>query len=164
MGTDVRPPRGRACRKRPRVSHLDPSRKRVRPSRNRATQPLADRNDRRAGRFPPRARLGRLRDLPRSACEPTASKSGGGWQPDRSIERQASTLTLCLSGCTRCPQIPHSPFYVSMVTAWSLAEIIRYTHYATGLQGFKLKPLEWIRCVLGLHPFRGSCSFSNQRR
>lgn len=34
-----------------------------------------------------------------------------------------------------------------MVTAWCLAEIIRYSHYVTGLQGFKIKPLEWIRYV-----------------
>lgn len=37
-----------------------------------------------------------------------------------------------------------------MVTAWSLAEIIRYTHYATGLQGIKIKALEWLRSVSSL--------------
>ncbi|POY73083.1 hypothetical protein BMF94_3921 [Rhodotorula taiwanensis] len=61
------------------------------------------------------------------------------------VAQVASRLALVWGVCEIFPEIPHSPFYVSMVTAWSLAEIIRYTHYATGLQGFKLKPLEWIR-------------------
>ncbi|BGP58140.1 hypothetical protein JCM8202_006158 [Rhodotorula sphaerocarpa] len=61
------------------------------------------------------------------------------------VAQVASRLALVWGVCEIFPEVPHSPFYVSMVTAWSLAEIIRYAHYATGLQGFKIKPLEWIR-------------------
>ncbi|GAA5880786.1 hypothetical protein JCM3774_005748 [Rhodotorula dairenensis] len=61
------------------------------------------------------------------------------------VAQVASRLALVWGVCEIFPEVPHSPFYVSMVTAWSLAEIIRYTHYVTGLQGFKIKPLEWIR-------------------
>ncbi|GAA5989958.1 hypothetical protein JCM10908_002396 [Rhodotorula pacifica] len=61
------------------------------------------------------------------------------------VAQVASRLALVWGVCEIFPEVPHSPFYVTMVTAWSLAEIIRYAHYVTGLQGFKIKPLEWIR-------------------
>lgn len=42
-------------------------------------------------------------------------------------------------------QAAHTPIYVSMISAWSLAEITRYLHYATSLASVKLPGLEWIR-------------------
>ncbi|GAA6039373.1 hypothetical protein JCM8097_002821 [Rhodosporidiobolus ruineniae] len=56
-----------------------------------------------------------------------------------------SRLALVWGVCELFPAVPHSPFYISMVTAWSCAEIIRYIHYATGLVGVKVKALEWLR-------------------
>ncbi|GAA6055248.1 hypothetical protein JCM3770_001506 [Rhodotorula araucariae] len=61
------------------------------------------------------------------------------------VAQIASRLALVWGVCELFPQVPHSPIYVSMVTAWSFAEIIRYTHYATGLMGLKLGALEWLR-------------------
>ncbi|GAA5979399.1 hypothetical protein JCM11641_005023 [Rhodosporidiobolus odoratus] len=61
------------------------------------------------------------------------------------VAQIASRLALVWGVCELFPEVPHSPFYISMVTAWSFAEIIRYVHYATGLMGLKLKALEWLR-------------------
>ncbi|GAA6021939.1 hypothetical protein JCM10207_002607 [Rhodosporidiobolus poonsookiae] len=61
------------------------------------------------------------------------------------VAQIASRLALVWGVCVLFPEVPRSPFYISMVTAWSLAEIIRYTHYATGLLGLKLGALEWLR-------------------
>jgi len=44
-----------------------------------------------------------------------------------------------------CAQAATSPIYLSMIIAWSLAEITRYLHYAAGLAGLKVAPLEWLR-------------------
>ncbi|SCZ94167.1 BZ3500_MvSof-1268-A1-R1_Chr12-2g03731 [Microbotryum saponariae] len=41
-----------------------------------------------------------------------------------------------------------SPFYCSMVFAWSVTEVIRYAHYAAGLLGVKVYVLEWLRYSL----------------
>ncbi|EAN78453.1 protein tyrosine phosphatase, putative [Trypanosoma brucei brucei TREU927] len=38
-----------------------------------------------------------------------------------------------------------SPFATQMIVAWSLAEVIRYTFYASNLAGVKLKPVTWLR-------------------
>ncbi|TNY19097.1 protein tyrosine phosphatase [Rhodotorula diobovata] len=43
------------------------------------------------------------------------------------------------------PEVARSPVYLSMVTAWSFAEIIRYSHYVAGLAGVKVSALEWLR-------------------
>ncbi|GJN94000.1 hypothetical protein Rhopal_007063-T1 [Rhodotorula paludigena] len=61
------------------------------------------------------------------------------------VAQVASRLALVWGVCEFFPEVPRSPIYVSMVAAWSLAEIIRYTHYATGLMGLQVKTLEWIR-------------------
>ncbi|GAA5905183.1 hypothetical protein JCM6882_000402 [Rhodosporidiobolus microsporus] len=61
------------------------------------------------------------------------------------VAQVASRLALVWGVCEFFPEVPHSPFYISMVTAWSLAEIIRYVHYATGLLGMKVRALEWLR-------------------
>lgn len=39
-----------------------------------------------------------------------------------------------------------------MVFAWSFTEVVRYTHYATGLMDLKLSALEWLRSVLSSLP------------
>lgn len=48
-------------------------------------------------------------------------------------------------------QTLQSPFYTTMVFAWSCAEIIRNTHYILTLLKLKSSALEWIRCVASHH-------------
>ncbi|KAL8279593.1 hypothetical protein RQP46_007906 [Phenoliferia psychrophenolica] len=43
------------------------------------------------------------------------------------------------------PQVGHSPIYATMVLAWSVTEIVRYSFYATGLMGVKVGLLEVAR-------------------
>jgi very-long-chain (3R)-3-hydroxyacyl-CoA dehydratase len=43
-----------------------------------------------------------------------------------------------------------SPFYASMVFAWSFTEVVRYSHYTTGLLGIKVDLLEYLRSVPSL--------------
>ncbi|SGY19961.1 BQ5605_C017g08407 [Microbotryum silenes-dioicae] len=50
--------------------------------------------------------------------------------------------------CNTWPQVAASPFYCSMVFAWSVTEVIRYAHYAAGLLGVKVYVLEWLRYSL----------------
>ncbi|KAM0786012.1 hypothetical protein ACM66B_006828 [Microbotryomycetes sp. NB124-2] len=47
--------------------------------------------------------------------------------------------------CDFYPDNAASPFYVSMVLAWSVTEVIRYSHYVTSLLGLKAPLLEWLR-------------------
>ncbi|KAK4048511.1 hypothetical protein OIV83_004679 [Microbotryomycetes sp. JL201] len=47
--------------------------------------------------------------------------------------------------CDFYPENAASPFYVSMVLAWSITEVIRYSHYVTSLLGIKAPLLEWLR-------------------
>ncbi|GAA5959339.1 hypothetical protein JCM3765_006570 [Sporobolomyces pararoseus] len=61
------------------------------------------------------------------------------------VAQIASRLLIVWYICIIYPQVPQTPFYVSMVTAWSFAEIIRYLHYATNLLNIKVPILEWIR-------------------
>nr|AFU52581.1 3-hydroxyacyl-CoA dehydratase [Sporobolomyces primogenomicus] len=61
------------------------------------------------------------------------------------VAQIASRLLIVWYVCVVFPQVPQTPFYVSMVTAWSFAEIIRYLHYATNLMNIKVPILEWIR-------------------
>ncbi|GAA5827569.1 hypothetical protein JCM11251_001738 [Rhodosporidiobolus azoricus] len=61
------------------------------------------------------------------------------------VAQVASRLALVWGVCEFFPEVARSPFYISMVTAWCCAEIIRYIHYATGLLGLKIKALEWLR-------------------
>lgn len=50
-----------------------------------------------------------------------------------------------------------------MVFAWSFTEVIRYSHYATGLLNLKIGFLEWARFVLSLLPSSLSLSLSSFR-
>ncbi|GAA6008309.1 hypothetical protein JCM11491_004431 [Sporobolomyces phaffii] len=61
------------------------------------------------------------------------------------VAQIASRLLIVWYVCIVYPQVPQTPFYVSMVTAWSFAEIVRYLHYATNLLDVKVPVLEWIR-------------------
>ncbi|GAA5931165.1 enoyl-CoA hydratase PHS1 [Sporobolomyces koalae] len=61
------------------------------------------------------------------------------------VAQIASRLLIVWYVCVVFPTVPRTPFYVSMVTAWSFAEIIRYLHYATNLLKIKVPLLEWIR-------------------
>ncbi|KAK4053589.1 hypothetical protein OIO90_003828 [Microbotryomycetes sp. JL221] len=47
--------------------------------------------------------------------------------------------------CPFYPENAQSPFYTSMVLAWSITEIIRYSHYVTSILGAKAPLLEWLR-------------------
>ncbi|GAA5847107.1 hypothetical protein JCM3766R1_000613 [Sporobolomyces carnicolor] len=61
------------------------------------------------------------------------------------VAQIASRLLIVWYICIVFPQVPKTPVYVSMVTAWSFAEIIRYLHYVTSLLSIKVSILEWIR-------------------
>lgn len=43
------------------------------------------------------------------------------------------------------PYLAQSPFYSSMLVAWSVTEIIRYSFFALTLSGFQPKALTWLR-------------------
>ncbi|KAM0747722.1 PTPLA-domain-containing protein [Meredithblackwellia eburnea MCA 4105] len=57
-----------------------------------------------------------------------------------------SRLLMVLYVLPFFPQVAiGSPIYSTMVFAWSFTEIIRYTHYAATILGFKLPGLEFLR-------------------
>lgn len=43
------------------------------------------------------------------------------------------------------PFLAQSPFYSSMLIAWSVTEVIRYSFFATTLSGFQPSALAWLR-------------------
>lgn len=43
------------------------------------------------------------------------------------------------------PYLAQSPFYSSMLFAWSVTEIIRYSFFALTLSGFQPRALTWLR-------------------
>ncbi|KAM0268884.1 hypothetical protein ACHAQH_009887 [Verticillium albo-atrum] len=43
------------------------------------------------------------------------------------------------------PWLARSPFYTSMLLAWSVTEVIRYTYFALTLSGLQPKALVWLR-------------------
>ena len=56
-----------------------------------------------------------------------------------------SRLVLVWGILIQAPEVRTSPFFASMVIAWSLAEIIKYATYTFSLMGLKIAPLEWLR-------------------
>ncbi|GAA5895614.1 hypothetical protein JCM5296_003762 [Sporobolomyces johnsonii] len=61
------------------------------------------------------------------------------------VAQISSRLLIVWYICVVFPEVPRTPFYISMVAAWSFAEIIRYLHYASSLLNVKVPVLEWIR-------------------
>ncbi|GAA5941968.1 hypothetical protein JCM1841_001874 [Sporobolomyces salmonicolor] len=61
------------------------------------------------------------------------------------VAQISSRLLIVWYICVVFPEVPRTPFYISMVAAWSFAEIIRYLHYASALLNVKVPVLEWIR-------------------
>jgi very-long-chain (3R)-3-hydroxyacyl-CoA dehydratase len=45
-------------------------------------------------------------------------------------------------------QVQTSPIFSTMVFAWCIAEIVRYSTYVLALYNIKLYPLEWLRYTL----------------
>lgn len=43
------------------------------------------------------------------------------------------------------PFLAQSPFYSSMLVAWSVTEVIRYSYFAFTLSGFQPSALTWLR-------------------
>lgn len=43
------------------------------------------------------------------------------------------------------PYLAHSPFYSSMLIAWSTTEVIRYSFFALTLSGYQPRFLTWLR-------------------
>ena len=43
------------------------------------------------------------------------------------------------------PYLAFSPFYSSMLVAWSITEVIRYTYFALTLSGWQPRALTWLR-------------------
>ncbi|CEQ41742.1 SPOSA6832_03497 [Sporobolomyces salmonicolor] len=64
------------------------------------------------------------------------------------VAQISSRLLIVWYICVVFPEVPRTPFYISMVAAWSFAEIIRYLHYASALLNVKVPVLEWIRCAM----------------
>lgn len=56
-----------------------------------------------------------------------------------------SRIVLVWGVLVQVPHVRDSPFFTTMVSAWSIAEIIKYTTYTFSLIGLKLAPLEWLR-------------------
>ena len=46
-----------------------------------------------------------------------------------------------------CDSTQASAFFIPMVVAWSITEIIRYSNYAATLLGLRVRPLEYLRWV-----------------
>lgn len=43
------------------------------------------------------------------------------------------------------PQLATSPIYSSMLLAWSVTEVIRYSYFALAVSGFQPKLVTWLR-------------------
>ncbi len=43
------------------------------------------------------------------------------------------------------PQLAQSPFYTSMLLAWSTTEVVRYAYFALNLCGVQYGPYTWLR-------------------
>jgi very-long-chain (3R)-3-hydroxyacyl-CoA dehydratase len=43
------------------------------------------------------------------------------------------------------PHLAQSPFYSSMLLAWSVTEVIRYSYFALSLSGMQPRALVWLR-------------------
>jgi len=56
-----------------------------------------------------------------------------------------SRLTLVWGILEQFPATQASPFFASMVFAWSMTEIIRYATYTSSILGVKLQTLDWLR-------------------
>jgi len=61
------------------------------------------------------------------------------------LAQVSSRLYLVWGIVERFPETRTNPIYASMVVAWSIAEIIRYTFYALGLFGFEPYVIKWLR-------------------
>ena len=58
----------------------------------------------------------------------------------------SSRLILVWAIVARFPSTHLNPFYTTMVFAWSLTEVLRYTYYALSLMGAQVPPvLTWLR-------------------
>lgn len=61
------------------------------------------------------------------------------------VMQVSSRLLLVWGICLQFPQVTHSGFFVSMVTAWSITEIVRYSYYALSLASSVPYALLWCR-------------------
>jgi len=64
------------------------------------------------------------------------------------VSQVASRLVLVWGILIQFPQVRSHPAFTTMVFAWSVAEIVRYSTYALALFDLKLYPLEWLRYTL----------------
>jgi very-long-chain (3R)-3-hydroxyacyl-CoA dehydratase len=61
------------------------------------------------------------------------------------LAQVASRLFLVWGITERFPVAQHNPIYASMVLAWSITEVIRYSFYACTLLGYEPSVLLWLR-------------------
>lgn len=61
------------------------------------------------------------------------------------VMQVASRLLLVWAITYPYPFITQAPFYASMLVAWSLTEVIRYSFFALNVAGFQPKILTWLR-------------------
>ena len=61
------------------------------------------------------------------------------------VMQVASRLLLVWAITYPYPFVTQAPFYASMLVAWSLTEVIRYSFFALNVAGFQPKVLTWLR-------------------
>lgn len=57
----------------------------------------------------------------------------------------SSRLFLVWAVVDRFPRIAVAPFYATMLLAWSVTEVVRYSYFATVLFGLRVRILTWLR-------------------
>lgn len=57
----------------------------------------------------------------------------------------ASRLLLVWGVVEAVPAVGRSPFYSSMLVAWAVTEVVRYSFFVMNLQGDVPAPLAWLR-------------------
>ncbi|KAI9632921.1 tyrosine phosphatase-like protein [Dioszegia hungarica] len=80
-----------------------------------------------------------------------------GWvrSPILTTASQVASRVYTVWGVVEAVPKTHSnPLFTTMLLAWSLTEVIRYTYYATSLLGIKIRALDWLRYTtfLPLYP------------
>ena len=57
----------------------------------------------------------------------------------------SSRLLLVWGIVNQFPYLALTPYYTSMLVAWSITEVIRYSFFATSLCGWRPQALTWLR-------------------
>lgn len=67
-------------------------------------------------------------------------------KPKEAVTQQRTLDTHTLFGAVLIPvQTHNNPFFTTMLFAWSLTEVVRYSFYATSLLGIDIPVLNYLR-------------------